>query len=337
MSILTRIALLSVALISMSGCSMIYKTTGWFAYDFTEDYAIPYTMKGDDVGMACAMTEGMTGALLSFTEVAYTPDRQAVSMYMMAGACAEDRAQQEALAYLRAFKSQNIAEAKDARIREKRAFALAASRQYNAYRHMVAEFGEPGQECPDMSDDEELFWVLGILAGVQSVMNDVRAQGEVGVPKDIAMKATRGIQCVDNQRWWGVPQAVSSAVGIMLPDGSAKEGNSPWQQMHEASRIASASGVRLAHAVEITVADGSGNQQQLRDAIRRHAASLKTTPSNPRFKMMDIMAHRQILAVSDRLWTEATGSRTPVGGLGTFWDDAPKAVPSFDIDDLLGE
>jgi len=41
--------------------------------------------------------------------------------------------------------------------------------------------------------------------------------------------------------------------------------------------------------------------------------------------------------VSDRLWTEATGSRTPVGGLGTFWDDAPKAVPSFDIDDLLGE
>jgi hypothetical protein len=50
---------------------------------------------------------------------------------------------------------------------------------------------------------------------------------------------------------------------------------------------------------------------------------------------MDIMATRQIMAVSDRLWTEATGARTPVGGLGTFWDDARKQAPSLDIDDLL--
>ena len=80
MSILTRFALLSVALISMSGCSMVYKTTGWFAYDFTEEYAIPYSMKGDDPQMACAMTEGLTGGLLAFSEVAYTPDRPAITM-----------------------------------------------------------------------------------------------------------------------------------------------------------------------------------------------------------------------------------------------------------------
>ena len=335
MSILTRFTLLSAVLISLSGCSMIYQTTGWFAYDFTEDYAIPYSMKGDDPQMACAMSEGMTGALLSFSEVAYTPDRQAVTMYMMAGACAEDRAQEQALAYLRAFKAQNIGEAKDARIREKRAFAIAANRQYKAYQHMVAEFGEPGGECPDISEDEEIFWVMGSLAGVQSVMSDVRAQGEAGVPKDIAMKVTRGIQCVDNQRWWGIPQAVKSAVGIMLPDGDNQDGASPWEQMHEASRLASASGVRLAHAIEIMVADGSGNEAQLRDAIRRHAASLKKTPSDSQYRMMDIMATRQIMAVSDRLWTEATGARTPVGGLGTFWDDARKQAPSLDIDDLL--
>lgn len=333
MSFLTRIALLTVALVSMSGCSMIYKTTGWFAYDFTEEYAIPYSMKGDDPEMSCAMTESLTGGLLAFTEVAYTPDRAATTMYMMAGACAENRAQEEALAYLRAFKVQNIGEAKDARIREKRAFALAASRQYKAYRYMVSEFGEPGQSCPDLSEDEELFWVVGLLAGVQAVMNDVRAQGAVNVPKDIAMKATRGIQCVDNKRWWGVPQAVTAAIGIMLPDADSTV--DPWAKMHEASRLAAASGVRLAQAIEITVADGSGNQQQLRDAIRRHAASVKKTPSSRQYRMMDIMATRQIQAISDRMWTEATGSRTPVGGLGTFWDDARTQAPALDIDDLL--
>lgn len=336
MSLLMRVTLLSVALLSMSGCSTIYTTTGWFAYDFTEDYAIPHSLKGDDPGMTCAMTESLTGGLMAFTEVAYTPDRPAVTMYMMAGACAEDRGQEEGLAYLRAFRVQNIGEAKDARIREKRQFALAAQRQYKAYQHMVAEFGEPGgKECPDLSEDDELFWVMGLLAGVQAVMNDVRAQGEAGVPKDIAMKATRGIQCVDNQRWWGVPQATSAAVAVMLPDADSDA--DPWQQMQQASRIASDKGVRLAQAVEVTVADGSGDKERLRDAIRRHAASVKATPSNSKYRMMDIMAGRQIQAISDRMWTEATGARTPVGGLGTFWDDARTQTPALDIDDLLGD
>lgn len=337
---LMRFTLLSLALIISSGCSMIYKTTGWFAYDYAEDYAIPYSLKADDPQMACALSEGMTGALMSFSEVAYTPDRQAIAMHMMAGACAEERAREHALAYLRAFNAQNISEAKDARIREKREFALAANRQYKAYQHMLAEFvaeGDVGGECPDLSEDDEMLWMMGILAGFQSVMSDVRSQGQVGVPKDIAMKSVRGIQCIDNERWWGVPQAINAAVGIMLPSADDLNATDAWEEMHQASRIASESGVRLAHAIEVTVADGADNPQQLRDAIRRHAASVKTTPSNPDFRMMDIIANRQILAISDRLWTEATGSRTPIDGLGTFWDDQRNQAPALDIDDLLGE
>jgi hypothetical protein len=53
--------------------------------------------------------------------------------------------------------------------------------------------------------------------------------------------------------------------------------------------------------------------------------------------MLDIVATKQVLAVSDRLWTEATGSRTPIGGLGTFWDDQSPAEEALDIDDLLGD
>lgn len=334
MAFLPRLLLGALAFSALSGCSTIYRTTGWFAYDYTEDYAVPYTMKDNDPEMACGMTTAMTPALLSFTELTYTPDRPAVTMYMMAGSCAEEKANEETLSYLRAFKAQNVNEAKDARIREKRQFAVAAARQYQAYQHMVAEFGEPGDKCPDLDEDEEIYWVLGSLAGMQAVMSDLRSQSAVNVPKDIAMKAVRGLQCVDNIRWWGLPQALQAGIWVMMPD-TAPKGVDPWVEMEKAGRIATASGVRMAHAIEVVIADGSGNNEQLRAAIRRHADSLKTHPSNPQYRMMDIMADRQIMAVSDRLWTEATGARTPVGGLGTFWDDAKPQMNSLNIDDLL--
>jgi len=331
-----RLMLLAVAITFISGCSTIYRTTGWFAYDYTEDYAIPYSMKGNDVDMACGLSTAMTPALLSFTELTYTPDRAAVAMFMMAGSCAEEQAREETLAYLRAFKAQNVSEAKDARVREKRRFAVAAQRQYQAYQHMVAEFGEPGGDCPQLDEDEEMFWVMGSIAGMQAVMSDLRSQNSVNVPKDIAMKAVRGVQCADNVRWWGLPQALQAGLWVMMPD-TAPQGVDPWKSLEQASRLATASGVRMAHAIEVVIADGSGNRGYLRDAIRRHAGSIKTVEANPEYRMMDIMADRQILAVSDRMWTEATGSRTPVGGLGTFWDDAPPSTGGLDIDDLLGE
>ncbi|MFT6188620.1 MAG: hypothetical protein ACJAW8_000071 [Oleispira sp.] len=329
-----RSAIAALLLVTLTGCSSIYRTTGWFAYDFAEDYAMPYVMKTDDTEMGCAMSESMTPMLLSFSELTWYPDRLATSMYMQAGACAEAQASEEGLTYLRAYKAQNIGEAKDARIRQKRLFSLAANRQYKAYKHLVAEFGEPGEECPDLDEDEEFFWMLGLVSGMQAVMSDVRGQGEVGVPKDIAMKSVRGSQCIDAKRWWGVPKAMQAAVWTMMPD-NAPDGVDPWQELADASELAGESGVRLAQAVEVVIADGSGNEERLRDAIRRHAQSVKTTPSNKNYRMLDIVATQQVLAVSDRLWTEATGSRTPIGGLGTFWDDASPAEEALDINDLL--
>ena len=41
-----------------------------------------------------------------------------------------------------------------------------------------------------------------------------------------------------------------------------------------------------------------------------------------------VIGHRQAAG-------ENTGKRTPVGGLGTFWDDAASSGPAINIDDLL--
>ena len=336
MSFLSRIAIVIAALASVSGCSIIYKSTGWVVYDLTDRHITPYTMTVDDIGVACSTTQGLQPMVMAFTRVTSTPDRASLMMNMMAGSCAEADASEDSLAYIRAFKAQNINEAKDARIREKRGYAIAAARQYKAYQNMVHEFGEPGgKKCPSLSKNDRVYWALGNLAGLQAVMSDLRAQSVVNVPKDIAMKTVRGLQCLDNQEFWGLPLAAQAGLWILMPD-TAPEGVDPWVEMAAATRGGSDSGVRLSHAVEVIIADGSGNQEQVRDAIRRHAASLKVDKPNRDYQLLDLVASRQILAVSDRLWTEGTGSRTPVGGLGTFWDDEKKsAAPSLSIDDLL--
>jgi hypothetical protein len=127
---------------------------------------------------------------------------------------------------------------------------------------------------------------------------------------------------------------MQAAVWTMMP-GNAPDGIDPWQELADASVMAHESGVRLAQAIEVVIAEGSGNEERLRDAIRRHAQSVKQTPSNVQYRMLDILATQQVLAGSDRLWTEATGSRTPIGGLGTFWDDASPAEEALGINDFL--
>ena len=335
MSFLSRALLTAMTLFTLSGCSIIYMQMGWVVYDLTDRHVTPYTMTIDDVGVACATTQGLQPLINAFTRVTSTDDLANLMMNMMAGSCAEEAAIEESLAYIRAFKNQNINEAKDARIREKREYAIAATRQYRAYQHMVDEFGEPGEKCPSLNHDEGVYWTLGNLAGLQSVLNDLKAQSVVNVPKDIAMKAVRGLQCLDNEEYWGVPDAAQAGLYILMPD-TAPEGVDPWVELETASRTATENGVRLAHAVEILVADGGGHTDRVKDAIRRHAASLKTNPSHRDYRLLDVVASRQIRAVSDRMWTDATGSRTPVGEFGTFWDDVDEsAAPVMDIDDLL--
>ena len=79
--------------------------------------------------------------------------------------------------------------------------------------------------------------------------------------------------------------------------------------------------------------NSKGDDAHLRKAIRDFAANDKKI--NPEYRMMDVMAGSIISGISDRMWTEATGRRTPLGGLGTFWDDAAKSQPTMNIDDLL--
>ena len=70
----------------------------------------------------------------------------------------------------------------------------------------------------------------------------------------------------------------------------------------------------------------------VRETIKRFTAN-KDFKANPEYRLIDAIAQSQMTNVSDRMWTQATGTRTPIGSLGKFWDE--KAGGDVDADSFL--
>lgn len=317
-----------------SGCSP-YKIAGDQMIKFSKNEMVPYLLTYDDTQMGCASGEALTPLLMTFEAVGSNPNQLAIMVYTAAGMCAEQDALDNELRYLRAVQQGNITEAQDARIAQKRAHALAAKRQYISYQRFVAYYGEPAAgKCPKKlnSDFDQLMFLIGLVSGVQAALNDAQSDQAVGVPRDIAAKVERLAACVDSNKWWGLPQGIRAALWNTLPM-IAPAGAKPMETLARVAKQGERQGVRLGHAMWALAAYGNGDKEMVKNIIRDFAAAGKTAKIDPNFKMLDAMAEVMILATSDRLWTEATGTRTPMGGLGTFWDDKPKSAGN--IDDLL--
>lgn len=318
-----------------SGCNLIYKTTGDTMAGYSADHAVPFIMSLDDTDMGCASGEAMTPLLMSFSRVTNPAHNVGVLMYASAASCAEQKAWEEELRYLRALKAGNASEAEDAREAQKRYFALAAQRQYKAYRHMESYFEvNIGEECGDVDDrEDQLVWLVGNLAGLQSLNSQMSSLSDQGIPLNLASKVGRAAECLDDADWWGVPSAMRAVVWTMVP-GTMPKGQDAWARLSLASKQGENVGVRLAHVFEALAAANANNTELLKSVIRSHAESLKSMPVRKDAAMLDRIATLNIRAISDRMWTEHTGHRTPAGKLGKFPDDVVK-VETLDLDDLL--
>ena len=179
-------------------------------------------LASNDVGMGCSMAEAFTPFLLSFSRVTTPPDQLAILFYLVAGSCTEFQAHEQELRYLRAIYAKNSIEAQDARIAQQRFLQLAARRQLTGYYALLSAMSEPGGKCPEFSaDNDEFYWLVGLLDGIQATINDIASGGQVEVPMDIAAKVGRGAGCLDTERY---EQACLQA------------GPNPWvSSMHESS------------------------------------------------------------------------------------------------------
>ncbi|MCG8672008.1 MAG: hypothetical protein MI867_21570 [Pseudomonadales bacterium] len=325
----------------LAGCSnVVYKVTGDTMISFGEDKMIPYLLTTDDTRIGCVAGEALTPLMLSFGTVTEPPDDLAVLIHMVGGGCASQRATEIELDSARYTKERRVEEAQDARIRSKRWHGVAAQRYYKGYQALVRSMGDIGGECPQFPNEQaQLVWILGTAVSLQAVMADGMGGNTVGVPKDIAPKAERAATCLDtprgNQRWWGLPKAIRAILWTVVP-GLGPEGSDPWKEMDKAMKIGEHEGVRMSFALTALAAFNDSNIELTKDVIRQYAKSAERVAGSREYRLVDIMANDLIYAMSDKLWTDAVGHRTPVNKLGTFWDDKKEVIDvDVDIDDLF--
>ena len=333
---------LLVALLTMtlfSGCGvvnhMIYKTTGNVMQGFAKDHTVPHLLETEDLVMGCAMSEATAPLLMSFSRVSKDPDQLAVMLYLTGGACAEERAREQELRGIAALRALNANEAEDATIMQRRHYALAAKRYFDAWQHHNKFYGHPDAgECPRFRRDmDELIYLAGLLAGLQALNAEIQSTTSVGTPRNIGTVVARATSCLDNEKWWGVPMSLRATVWAMIP-GALPAGEDAFERLEASDLIGEQAGVRLSHVFHAIAAINKGDEARVRDVLRRHAEAIDSKDAAPEWRFLDRMATANLEFISDRLWMENTGHRTPVGRLGRFWDDRAQEVETMDLDFL---
>jgi len=303
-----------------------------------EAHVVPWQLASDDLQAGCAGAEATGALVMSLGRITEEPHELGVLLYLGSGGCEEERAFEQELAYLRYIRAQEPDMAQDALIAQKTHHMLAAKRYYKAWLHLI-EYNignEIGSSCPDLEQEfDQVVWLAGLISGLQALNHDILSGVGTGVPKNIAAQAERGAGCLDNRTWFGVPLALKAAIWSLLP-GALPEGENAWERLEQADIIGEKAHVRLSHVFHIVAAYSKGDMERVRTVIKRHAEEIENHKPNAKFKLFDAAATEAIKRISDKMWTEAVGHRTPLGQLGTFWDEnAADDIETVDLDDLF--
>lgn len=325
----------------LTGCQSLQRGGANIALGVVERNVVPPVLAVPDLDQGCTHAMAMGPLISSFRSFYGDPSGLESILATSASLCADNDANAEELRYLRALRDRRTADAQDARINHKRLLERSARRQLAAYVQMRQSLEKKyrfkyGETCPKFrrknSDFDQLIYVLGSISGLQAMVNDVAAEKAVNVPTDIPLKAEFAMGCLDNAKWWGTPQAIRATVWSVVP--GASEGKDVAGTFNQAMALGEQQGVRLSHVLAAISAGFTDNKPQIRNVVRRFASAPGYVP-NKEYRYIDEAAVATIQLMSDRDWTVGTGSRTPVGRLGTFWDEKKVAKDNIDTSDFL--
>ena len=314
------------------------KPTGDTVTLLGEAHIVPYLLTTDDLEAGCTGAEALSSMVMALGRITEEPHELAILLHLGSGGCEESKAFESELAYLRFIRAQKPDDAQDALITQKTHHLKAARRYYTAWKELIAFNGdkEIGGECPELEQEfDQIVWIAGLAGGLLALNNDILSGIGIGVPKNIAAQAERAAGCLDNRTWFGIPLSLKAAIWSLLP-GATPEGEDPWARLEQADILGEKARVRLPHVFHIIAAYSKGDMERVRAVIKRHAEQIEEHDSNSKFRLFDATATEVITRISDKMWTEAMGHRTPVGGLGTFWDEnAADDIETVDLDDLF--
>ncbi len=328
-----RLALGALLAAMTAGCS-VYKIAG----NTVSDYAIsdlgPFILSTEDVEMGCQTGQALGNLLLSFDRVGSDTDLPGVVTLFAAGLCAELQANEAELGYHRALFSKKPSAAMDSRIIEQRAHAVAASRYARAWTHMTRVFGEPQENtCPELGEDDRLFYLVGLAAGVQAILHDRASGGQIGMDMSVLSKVARATQCIDDEEFWQIPSGFRFALYASVP-GSGPADLDAVTALRTAAQQGATLGVRMGWALLAQTGRGIGQSELVKEAIAA-SADTSTQGETPELaRLLDQYALGMLTHFSDVQWTEDRGHRTPVGSFGTLYQ-APVVEEDDDLLDGL--
>ncbi|MBW0146968.1 hypothetical protein [Marinobacter arenosus] len=335
--------LMLTAVAVLAGCSAnpIYTTTGVVLSNYSEGEATPYVMQMSDPEMACSLGEGIDPLLYSFSRVTDAPDSTGSLLMLLAGNCMEYRAWEAELAYLRADFEGNVPAAKDAREEAKRLNAKTAERRLRAFNRAMAayEFDPAAEplECPFLfTEQDELTFLLGLLTGMQAIVNDANSGAMAGIPRNIAPQAERAATCLDNEKWGGLPNSIRALVWLLLPDTRPALSPDPWRVLDNSSELGVKVGMRASMALEAVAAETFGRPDVLADTIAEFVDAEERIDVWEDYRLVDHVAAGVIRFSSDKHWTANYGYRTPQSFFGKMSPERnTENVETMSLDDLL--
>ena len=301
----------------------------------------PRIMQFEDMQLSCAVGETLAPLLLTGV---HSPPKKAITLGLSASAlCLESETWE---AEMRRRRAQFLVAtsdqaaiwgkyAADAVVAEERAHERAARRHLMIWNRITSIYGVPDDEhtCPKLKEREQLPYLLGLTSGVLAVIHDGASGRAVHVSLSIPRTVARAAQCVDNQKFWGLPNALRASVFRSIP-GSAPPNTDPLAMLEEAASLGDSQGIwlpRALHIMSISSAD-----QDISSLLTTYKQTVNSVTSNHDYQLLNVFASFLIRHESDRIWMREVGTRTPKGQLG----DIPRADSSVDasaLDELLDE
>ncbi len=330
-------SLLIALALGLSGC-------GGVINGVIKKSVLPDAMRWQDLEMSCTFGESAVGLI---EPVGKKPAEVAMILgWLPAGVCAEIDAWEARRTEALIMKTHGgdpalkVAAATDAAYRADRAFALAARRYDTAYGYWESRYGDV-EDCSSLSDKEQQVYLLGVLAGALSVVNDASAKGAVGVPQNRLLDAARATECLDDARFFYIPTAVRGAAWATIP-GSGPEGVDAWDMVQDAAAKGDILGQSIPRALMAFTAANAGRDDILEDAILGFDELQPAVPKGAvadedgnfdltEWRLMDSYGWALSLYQADMVWIRAEGHRAPRLG------ELPKVADSGGDDPFGGD
>ncbi|MFT4908821.1 MAG: hypothetical protein ACI978_002920 [Oleispira sp.] len=336
---------LTALLTTMTGCSHnpISYTTGIVVEGIVENDIYPYVIAQGDTDIACNLGRSFEFFLDSVNEMTDLKNGYLAMMPLLSSVCSEYHAREAELRSIRALRKGDIEGAKDARQLQKQWLTKTAQRRSKSFDLGIQIYDfkstHSSYECPDFDEErDEITFLLSLTMGALAIKNDAESGMAAGVSRSIASTILKGANCVDNERWGGVPQALQATLWILLPNkkpSDIKKNN--WEILEYASRSSITVGFHLGSALHVAAAEIAGNRTELYKALTLYKETAGDEAFNKgSYTLVDTISIGIIHDISNVLWTSEVGSRTPFGQLGNLPPTITEAKDnSEELDSLL--